>query len=173
MRKRPRFLNRLFTCDDAPRPADERKEELKSGNIKRRSRNGKQAGPAQAECSPLHPAYIIYTSGSTGKPKGVVVTLKSVSNFLLSMREMFPLGEQDRLLAVTTAAFDISGLELFLPLISGAGCVIARKELFTCDDAPRPADERKEELKSGNIKRRSRNGKQAVLFAEREHFPHG
>ncbi|UHC63916.1 non-ribosomal peptide synthetase [Bacillus sp. FCW2] len=84
--------------------------------------------PAQAECSPLHPAYIIYTSGSTGKPKGVVVTLKSVSNFLLSMREMFPLGEQDRLLAVTTAAFDISGLELFLPLISGAGCVIARKE---------------------------------------------
>ncbi len=44
------------------------------------------------------------------------------------MREMFPLGEQDRLLAVTTAAFDISGLELFLPLISGAGCVIARKE---------------------------------------------
>ncbi|XYJ24200.1 non-ribosomal peptide synthetase [Bacillus velezensis] len=84
--------------------------------------------PAQAECSPLHPAYIIYTSGSTGKPKGVVVTLKSVSNFLLSMREMFPLGAQDRLLAVTTAAFDISGLELFLPLISGAGCVIARKE---------------------------------------------
>ncbi|MBT2574895.1 amino acid adenylation domain-containing protein [Bacillus sp. ISL-51] len=78
--------------------------------------------------SPLHPAYIIYTSGSTGRPKGVVVTLKSVSNFLLSMQEMFPLGARDRLLAVTTAAFDISGLELFLPLISGAGCVIARKE---------------------------------------------
>ena len=46
------------------------------------------------------------------------------------MREMFPLGEQDRLLAVTTAAFDISGLELFLPLISGAGASSHVKRRF-------------------------------------------
>ncbi|MGG1243884.1 amino acid adenylation domain-containing protein [Bacillus cabrialesii] len=75
-----------------------------------------------------HPAYIIYTSGSTGRPKGVVVTLKSLSNFLLSMQETFSLGEEDRLLAVTTVAFDISALELYLPLISGAQIVIAKKE---------------------------------------------
>ncbi|MGG3818735.1 non-ribosomal peptide synthetase DhbF [Bacillus subtilis] len=75
-----------------------------------------------------HPAYIIYTSGSTGRPKGVVVTQKSLSNFLLSMQEAFSLGEEDRLLAVTTVAFDISALELYLPLISGAQIVIARKE---------------------------------------------
>ncbi|MCY8030043.1 non-ribosomal peptide synthetase DhbF [Bacillus inaquosorum] len=75
-----------------------------------------------------HPAYIIYTSGSTGRPKGVVVTLKSLSNFLLSMQEAFSLGEEDRLLAVTTVAFDISALELYLPLISGAQIVIAQKE---------------------------------------------
>ncbi|MFU2202075.1 non-ribosomal peptide synthetase DhbF [Bacillus subtilis] len=75
-----------------------------------------------------HPAYIIYTSGSTGRPKGVVVTQKSLSNFLLSMQEAFSLGEEDRLLAVTTVAFDISALELYLPLISGARIVIARKE---------------------------------------------
>ncbi|MFJ1449355.1 amino acid adenylation domain-containing protein [Bacillus halotolerans] len=75
-----------------------------------------------------HPAYIIYTSGSTGRPKGVVVTLKSLSNFLLSMQETFSLNEQDRLLAVTTVAFDISALELFLPLISGASIVVAQKE---------------------------------------------
>ncbi|MDR4228225.1 amino acid adenylation domain-containing protein [Bacillus mojavensis] len=76
----------------------------------------------------VHPAYIIYTSGSTGRPKGVVVTLKSLSNFLLSMQETFSLNEQDRLLAVTTVAFDISALELFLPLISGASIVVAQKE---------------------------------------------
>lgn len=76
----------------------------------------------------IHPAYIIYTSGSTGRPKGVVVTLKSLSNFLLSMQETFSLNEQDRLLAVTTVAFDISALELFLPLISGASIVVAQKE---------------------------------------------
>ncbi|APH66019.1 non-ribosomal peptide synthetase [Bacillus sp. LR_5] len=75
-----------------------------------------------------HPAYIIYTSGSTGRPKGVVVTLKSLSNFLLSMQEAFSLGEEDRLLAVTTVAFDISALELYLPLINGAQIVIAKKE---------------------------------------------
>ncbi|MED1809085.1 non-ribosomal peptide synthetase DhbF [Bacillus subtilis] len=75
-----------------------------------------------------HPAYIIYTSGSTGRPKGVVVTQKSLSNFLLSMQEAFSLGEEDRLLAVTTVAFDISALELYLPLISGAQIVIAKKE---------------------------------------------
>lgn len=75
-----------------------------------------------------HPAYIIYTSGSTGRPKGVVVTRKSLSNFLLSMQEAFSLGEEDRLLAVTTVAFDISALELYLPLISGAQIVIAKKE---------------------------------------------
>ncbi|MCW0120294.1 non-ribosomal peptide synthetase DhbF [Bacillus subtilis] len=75
-----------------------------------------------------HPAYIIYTSGSTGRPKGVVVTQKSLSNFLLSMKEAFSLGEEDRALAVTTVAFDISALELYLPLISGARIVIARKE---------------------------------------------
>ncbi|MEC1795758.1 amino acid adenylation domain-containing protein [Bacillus mojavensis] len=78
----------------------------------------------------VHPAYIIYTSGSTGRPKGVVVTLKSLSNFLLSMQERFSLNEQDRLLAVTTVAFDISALELFLPLISGASIVVAQKEII-------------------------------------------
>ncbi|MCY8423896.1 amino acid adenylation domain-containing protein [Bacillus vallismortis] len=85
-------------------------------------------GNPNVSLSLAHPAYIIYTSGSTGRPKGVVVTLKSLSNFLLSMQEAFSLGEEDRLLAVTTVAFDISALELFLPLISGAQIVIAKKE---------------------------------------------
>ncbi len=80
------------------------------------------------EFSPLAPAYMIYTSGSTGKPKGVVVSMESLNNFLLSMQEQFLLTGQDRLLAVTTIAFDISALEIFLPLISGASCVIAQKE---------------------------------------------
>ncbi|HWQ42482.1 MAG TPA: amino acid adenylation domain-containing protein [Desulfosporosinus sp.] len=78
--------------------------------------------------SPLTPAYMIYTSGSTGIPKGVVIPSGSLINFLASMQNQFSLTEQDRLLAVTTIAFDISGLELFLPLISGASCVIADKE---------------------------------------------
>ncbi|ASS75853.1 non-ribosomal peptide synthetase [Tumebacillus algifaecis] len=79
--------------------------------------------------SSLHPAYVIYTSGSTGKPKGVVISYANLTNFLLSMQDRFKLNEQDRLLAVTTVAFDISGLEVYLPLISGASVAIAPKRV--------------------------------------------
>ncbi|MGW2815073.1 non-ribosomal peptide synthetase, partial [Streptomyces sp. NPDC001415] len=73
---------------------------------------------------PGHPAYVLYTSGSTGRPKGVMIEHRNLLNFLLSMAERFPMGPADRLLAVTTWSFDIAGLELYVPLISGAGVVI-------------------------------------------------
>ncbi|MGK5682605.1 amino acid adenylation domain-containing protein [Actinoplanes sp. URMC 104] len=73
-------------------------------------------------------AYVLYTSGSTGRPKGVVVTRENLVNFLLAMRDEVPLGPGDRLLAVTTVSFDISGLELYLPLLTGAAVVLAAKE---------------------------------------------
>ena len=73
-------------------------------------------------------AYTIYTSGSTGKPKGVEVTHRNVVNLLCSMRETPGLHERDRLLAVTTLSFDIAGLEVFLPLITGAQVVLASRE---------------------------------------------
>ena len=69
-------------------------------------------------------AYVIYTSGSTGKPKGVVVTHGSLTNLLHSMREEIAFTSRDVLLAVTTLSFDIAGLELYLPLISGARVVL-------------------------------------------------
>jgi amino acid adenylation domain-containing protein len=70
-----------------------------------------------------HLAYVIYTSGSTGNPKGVMVAHRGVVNLLLSMRQMTRFSAADRLLAITTLAFDIAGLELYLPLICG-GCVV-------------------------------------------------
>lgn len=70
-------------------------------------------------------AYILYTSGSTGKPKGVRVGHKSLRNFLLSMQELLAWNQQCRLLAITTTAFDISLLELFLPLLGGGSLVVA------------------------------------------------
>ncbi|MFE2031616.1 amino acid adenylation domain-containing protein, partial [Streptomyces hygroscopicus] len=74
-----------------------------------------------------HPAYTIYTSGSTGNPKGVVVPHKALTNFLVAMQEQIGLEPGDRLLAVTTVAFDIAALELYLPLISGASVVVASR----------------------------------------------
>lgn len=69
--------------------------------------------------SPADTAYVIYTSGSTGKPKGVVISHSALANFLRSMAESPGFTEADRLLAVTTISFDISMLEIFLPLILG------------------------------------------------------
>ncbi|HVT93824.1 MAG TPA: amino acid adenylation domain-containing protein [Bryobacteraceae bacterium] len=73
-------------------------------------------------------AYVIFTSGSTGKPKGVCVPHRALANLLNAMQQAPGLGENDRLLAITNLSFDISALELFLPLITGARLVIASKE---------------------------------------------
>lgn len=73
-------------------------------------------------------AYVIYTSGSTGKPKGVQINHDSLVNFLTSMLKEPGLLKQDILLAVTTLSFDISALELFLPLIAGAKVILANRE---------------------------------------------
>jgi amino acid adenylation domain-containing protein len=69
---------------------------------------------------PDNRAYVLYTSGSTGKPKGVEITHRALVNFLLTMRRQPGITDDDLLLAVTTITFDIAGLELYLPLISGA-----------------------------------------------------
>ncbi len=69
-------------------------------------------------------AYILYTSGSTGRPKGVQVAHHNVVNFLNSMNRWPGISTDDRMLAHSTVSFDIAGLELFLPLISGAEMIL-------------------------------------------------
>lgn len=78
--------------------------------------------------SPEMRAYVIFTSGSTGRPKGVEITHGAVVNLLVDLKQRLELTSQDRLLAVTTLSFDISVLELFLPLFSGGTVVIAAQE---------------------------------------------
>jgi amino acid adenylation domain-containing protein len=73
-------------------------------------------------------AYVIYTSGSTGRPKGVQIPHRALVNFLTTMRRRPGLTPQDVLVAVTTLSFDIAGLELFLPLTTGARLVLAAAE---------------------------------------------
>jgi amino acid adenylation domain-containing protein len=86
--------------------------------------------PACAEENPIPVgdgcslAYVMYTSGSTGQPKGVLIEHRSVVNFLTSMAEAPGVNAEDVLLAVTTYTFDISVLELLLPLTQGARLVI-------------------------------------------------
>lgn len=73
-------------------------------------------------------AYVIYTSGSTGKPKGVEIPHGALVNFLCSMQEAPGFSSSDTLLSVTTLSFDIAGLELYLPIISGGKVVIVSRD---------------------------------------------
>jgi len=73
-------------------------------------------------------AYVIFTSGSTGKPKGVMIHHAAAVNFITSMVRRLEFSEQDNFLAITRLSFDISVLELLLPLTIGATTVIASRE---------------------------------------------
>ncbi|HEX8006784.1 MAG TPA: AMP-binding protein, partial [Trebonia sp.] len=70
-------------------------------------------------------AYLMYTSGSTGRPKGVAVPHRAVTHLLESFADTLKPAPGDVWLAVTTLSFDISVLELLLPLACGARVVIA------------------------------------------------
>eukprot|EP00238_Polyblepharides_amylifera_P007186 CAMPEP_0196581928 /NCGR_PEP_ID=MMETSP1081-20130531/36516_1 /TAXON_ID=36882 /ORGANISM="Pyramimonas amylifera, Strain CCMP720" /LENGTH=2100 /DNA_ID=CAMNT_0041902337 /DNA_START=165 /DNA_END=6464 /DNA_ORIENTATION=- len=88
------------------------------------------------DCYPKDPAnhlmYVIFTSGSTGRPKGVQICHTSLVNFLISFQNTLSINSSDSLLAVTTVCFDIAGLELYLPLVSGARCVLAKRDESGC-----------------------------------------
>ncbi|NBE80081.1 non-ribosomal peptide synthetase [Micromonospora rubida] len=83
-------------------------------------------------------AYVLYTSGSTGQPKGVEVSHGNLVNLLTAMADRPGCTEDDVLLAVTTAGFDISGLELLLPLVRGGTVHIAPTDVVR--DGPALAD---------------------------------
>lgn len=65
-------------------------------------------------------AYVIYTSGSTGVPKGVLIKHAGVVSLLQDIKRKLSLSKDNYLISLTSISFDISVLEIFLPLISGA-----------------------------------------------------
>ncbi|MFJ6217452.1 amino acid adenylation domain-containing protein, partial [Streptomyces sp. NPDC092296] len=73
-------------------------------------------------------AYTLYTSGSTGRPKGVAVTRGALENVLADMAQRFEITPSARVLALTTFGFDISNIEIFLPLLTGARLILVPRE---------------------------------------------
>ncbi|MFL6126964.1 amino acid adenylation domain-containing protein [Actinophytocola sp.] len=88
---------------------------------------GAEDGPLPPMPSATGLAYVIYTSGSTGRPKGVMVPHRAVAHLVAAMRRRPGLSADDTFVAVTTVAFDISVVELFLPLVAGATVVVATR----------------------------------------------
>ncbi|CAJ1350765.1 unnamed protein product [Effrenium voratum] len=88
-------------------------------------------------------AYVIYTSGSTGRPKGVSVSRRNLHNALCSFRGILGDLSDKRWVAHTTLCFDISLLELLLPLWAGCTLDIA--------DASAAQDGLKARLEPGGV----------------------
>ncbi|AGM07930.1 non-ribosomal peptide synthetase [Amycolatopsis keratiniphila] len=86
------------------------------------------AGGALTEPHPDDLAYVLYTSGSTGLPKGVEVTLGGLANCLRATGADLDYRPGERLLAVSTIAFDIAMLELLLPVTHGGETILSTSD---------------------------------------------
>ncbi|WP_299963940.1 AMP-binding protein [uncultured Roseobacter sp.] len=74
---------------------------------------------AQALCAVLH------TSGSTGKPKRVEICAPAIDAFQDWVTEAFRIAPSDCLVSHAPLAFDLSFLDLFVPLMTGADLALA------------------------------------------------
>lgn len=73
-------------------------------------------------------AYVLYTSGSTGKPKGVMHTHTSARCFVDWCSETFKPTPEDRFSSHAPFHFDLSILDLYVPLAHGAAVVLIGEE---------------------------------------------
>jgi non-ribosomal peptide synthetase component F len=74
-------------------------------------------------------AYILYTSGSTGKPKGVMLTHENAVSFVDWCSSVFEPIETDRFSSHAPFHFDLSILDIYLPLKHGATLVLVAEEI--------------------------------------------
>jgi amino acid adenylation domain-containing protein len=84
-----------------------------------------ESGELAVRAQPQDPAYVIFTSGSTGKPKGVLVKHTRAVNLVEWVNRTFAVGAADRLLFVTSPAFDLSVYDVFGMLAAGGSIRIA------------------------------------------------
>lgn len=82
-------------------------------------------GPLATAVEQLCPtAYLLYTSGTTGRPKGVAVGHAALATKLRVEQELLGLPGPIHTALITNYSFDVSLLELLLPLLSGGKLVI-------------------------------------------------
>ncbi|MEW1551688.1 amino acid adenylation domain-containing protein [Streptomyces tsukubensis] len=73
--------------------------------------------------------YQVYTSGSTGLPKGVGISHRNLANALAGLAGDIGLPPGWRMLASTSAGFDIAAFELFVTLTTGGSVELVRDVL--------------------------------------------
>ena len=71
-------------------------------------------------------SHIIYTSGSTGNPKGVKIKETSLINVAHTMIRIWGINQGDTVAQVASIGFDVSVMEIFIAMLSGAALAILR-----------------------------------------------
>jgi amino acid adenylation domain-containing protein len=84
---------------------------------------------ATAVAAPDDLAYILYTSGSTGKPKGVMLSHRNGVSYVNWCSEIFRPTADDRFSSHAPFHFDLSILDLYLPMKHAATLVLISEEL--------------------------------------------
>ncbi|HUE95294.1 MAG TPA: amino acid adenylation domain-containing protein [Longimicrobiaceae bacterium] len=74
-------------------------------------------------------SYVLYTSGSTGRPKGVMHTHDSALAFVDWCSDAFDPTPEDRFSSHAPFHFDLSILDLYVPLKHGAAVVLVDEEI--------------------------------------------
>jgi amino acid adenylation domain-containing protein len=93
-----------------------------------------QAHDAAPAVDTAHPAaddlaYILYTSGSTGRPKGVMLSHRNGVSYVQWCTETFAPTDDERFASHAPLHFDLSILDLYLPLRHGATLVLIDNEV--------------------------------------------
>ena len=88
--------------------------------------DAKSPAPRDANAEPNADdlAYILYTSGSTGRPKGVMISQRNAIAFVDWCSAEFQPRDDDRFSSHAPFHFDLSVLDIYLPLKHGATLVL-------------------------------------------------
>ncbi|MEK7794369.1 MAG: amino acid adenylation domain-containing protein [Candidatus Hydrogenedentota bacterium] len=74
-------------------------------------------------------SYILYTSGSTGNPKGVIHTHASALAFVRWCAEAYPPTHEDKFSSHAPFHFDLSILDIYVPIMAGGTVVLLSESL--------------------------------------------
>ena len=103
-----------------------------------------------AGVKPNHLACIIYTSGTTGRPKGVSIEHGALVARLLGEQQLVQASDKTVTCTATNLCFDVSLLEILLPLVVGGKIAVLPKEtILSPQDLIKTLEERKVTLLQG------------------------